>query len=256
VGLLDKFEHSMENLVEGTFGSVFRQTLQPAEIGKKLERAMTGNTRVSVGTTLVPNDFVVKLHPKDFAQFAEYTSALARQMESFLAQKASQNRYTVVDRIHVSIEQADNVRRRSPDITASIKDSRGAGAAPRLPKPEPADRTAAFTVAREPAASRSFQLQGISGQATGKTFTVPPGSSTIGRAPGNALTIDAPDVSRKHAKLEFSSGRLRIYDLNSTNGTRINGDAVRISDLEAGDEITLGNQVLRVTVTGAGQRRH
>jgi pSer/pThr/pTyr-binding forkhead associated (FHA) protein len=239
----------MERLVEGTVGGVFRQTLQPAEIGKKLQKAMTGSKRVSVGTTIVPNEFVVKLHPKDFAQFADYSTALSRQMESYLAQVAGENRYTVVDRIRVNIREDESARRRSPEITATIKDSRGIREPATTRPAEPADRTAAFVVAREQAPSQTFQLSVISGAAQGTTFRIPNGSSTLGRSSDNAFVIDAPDVSRKHAKFEFSSGRLRVYDLNSTNGTRVNGEAVRISDLEHGDELTLGNQVLRVSMT-------
>jgi hypothetical protein len=238
----------MERLVEGTVGGVFRQNLQPAEIGRKLRKAMTGSKRVSVGTTIVPNDFVVKLHPKDFSQFADYSTALARQMESYLAQIAGENRYTVVDRIRVNILEDDSARRRNPEIVATIKDSRGSRDMSSTRSAEPADRTAAFQVARDQTPAPAFQLNVISGAAQGQTFRIPNGSSTLGRSSDNAFVIDAPDVSRKHAKFECSSGRLRVYDLNSTNGTRVNGDAVRISDLEHGDELTLGNQVLRVSM--------
>jgi hypothetical protein len=239
----------MERLVEGTVGGMFRQTLQPAEIGRKLRKAMTGSKRVSVGTTIVPNDFIVKLHPRDFAQFADYSTALARQMESYLAQIAGENRYTVVDRIRVNILEDESAHRRNPEIVATIKDARGSREASSTRPAEPADRTAAFVVARDQAPTPAFQLSVISGAAQGQTFRIPNGSSTLGRSPDNAFVIDAPDVSRKHAKLECSSGRLRVYDLNSTNGTRVNGDAVRISDLEPGDELTLGNQVLRVSTS-------
>jgi hypothetical protein len=252
VGLLDKFENSMERLVEGTVGGVFRQTLQPAEIGKKLQKAMTASKRVSVGTTIVPNDYVVKLHPKDFEQFADYSAALARQMESYLAQIAGDNRYTVIDRIRVSIDKDDNVRRRSPEISAAIKDGRAHREPAQHHAPEPADRTAAFVVAPGRNAEPAFQIVAIAGTASGQTFRIPQGSSTLGRSSDNEFVIDAPDVSRKHAKFECSSGRLRVYDLNSTNGTRVNGDPVRISDLASGDELTLGNQVLRIT---SSQRR-
>lgn len=247
MGLLARFEHSMERLVEGTVGGVFRQTLQPAEIGKKLEKAMSGSKRVSVGSTIVPNDFVVTLHPKDFEQFSDYSSALARQMEAYLAQVAGEHKYTVIDRIRVRIEQDESVRRRSPNVVATIKDVRGSRESNHLPSAQPADRTAAFNVARNEQPKSAFQLTGVAGIVAGKTFLIPAGSSTVGRSSDNNLVIDAPDVSRKHAKLEFSSGRLRVYDLNSTNGTRVNGDAVRISDLDAGDEICLGHQILRVS---------
>lgn len=248
MGLLEKFEHSMERLVEGTVGGMFRQNLQPAEIGKKLQKAMMGSKRVSVGSTIVPNDFVVKLNPKDFEQFADYSTALARQMESFLAQVAGEHHFTVIDRIRVQIEQDDSVRRRTPDISAAIKDTRGQRESPPRRAQEPADRTAAFAVARGSGAEPRFQLVVTSGVATGRSFRVPPGSSTAGRSSDNHFVIDAPDVSRKHARFELSSGRLRVYDLNSTNGTRVNGDAVRISDLESGDQIALGHQILRVSV--------
>ncbi|HEV2072461.1 MAG TPA: FHA domain-containing protein, partial [Thermomicrobiales bacterium] len=78
--------------------------------------------------------------------------------------------------------------------------------------------------------------------------------STIGRSPENDVVLDAPDVSRRHARIERNGKHLRIYDLNSTNGTRVNGEAVHISDLEPGDEIRLGGQTLTVTSDGSSSR--
>ena len=68
MGLLDRFEQTLERLLEGTTGALFRQKIQPAEIGKKLERAMLDNQRPSVGSSIVPNAYTVRLNPKDFAQ--------------------------------------------------------------------------------------------------------------------------------------------------------------------------------------------
>ncbi len=51
---------------------------------------------------------------------------------------------------------------------------------------------------------------------------------TIGRDPGNDLTLDHPQISRYHARLELQQdGSLRITDLNSTNGTFVNGQQLR-----------------------------
>ncbi|MDQ3444407.1 MAG: DUF3662 domain-containing protein, partial [Chloroflexota bacterium] len=61
--LLEKFEQSIERLMEGTTGSLFKQSIQPAEIGKKLERAMLSQQRASVGSAIVPNIYIVNLHP-------------------------------------------------------------------------------------------------------------------------------------------------------------------------------------------------
>lgn len=252
MGLLDRFEQSMERLMEGTVGSLFRQSLQPAEIGKKLERAMLSQQRASVGSNIVPNDYVVRLHPADYAQVASYASGLSRQMEAYLAQVASRRHFTVLDRITVRIEEDANARRRDPRIDAAITDrSQPARSAPVPPRrPAPVDATAAFAVPTRRNAAGEIRLQVVSGVLEGREFDVAEGSSTIGRSPDNALVINAPDVSRRHARLERSGSHLRVYDLNSTNGTRVNGEAVHISDLEPGDQLRIGAQELIVVAGG------
>ena len=247
MGLLDRFEQSMERLMEGTVGTIFRQTIQPAEIGKKLERAMLSQQRASVGTKIVPNAYIVRLHPKDYAQFADFSAGLSRQMEAWLAQVATRRGFTVLDRITVEIAEDERAGRRNPVVDASITDRshRPAPAAPRR-SASPVDATAAFSIPTRPSASLELTLQAASGAFAGQTFAIAQGSSTIGRSPDNTVVLNAPDVSRRHARLERSGSHLRIYDLNSTNGTRVNGEAVHISDLEPGDEIRIGGQALSV----------
>ena len=256
MGLLDRFEQSMERLMEGTVGSLFRQSLQPAEIGKKLERAMLAQQRASVGSSIVPNDYVVRLHPVDYAQVASYAGGLSRQMESYLAQVASRRRFTVLDRIVVRIEEDPSARRRDPRVEANITDrSQPARPAPApARRPPPVDATAAFAVPSRRGTAPAPRLQVVSGVLEGREFEIAEGSSTIGRSPDNSLVINAPDVSRRHARLERSGSHLRIYDLNSTNGTRVNGEAVHISDLEPGDELRIGAQEM-IVVDGSQRGR-
>jgi len=52
---LDRFEQLFERIVAGTIMRWFRSPMQPAEIGRKLERAMEDGRVVSVGSTMVPN---------------------------------------------------------------------------------------------------------------------------------------------------------------------------------------------------------
>src|SRR5438270_11675895 len=54
---LDRFEQFFERIVEGTIMRFFRSPIQPAEIGRKLERAIEDGRVVSVGSTMVPNDY-------------------------------------------------------------------------------------------------------------------------------------------------------------------------------------------------------
>ena len=63
---------------------------------------------------------------------------------------------------------------------------------------------------------------------------------TIGRAPDNMIVIDDSSVSSRHAKLELSGEVYRLKDLESTNGTRVNGLPVTETALRFDDRIRFG----------------
>ena len=73
----------------------------------------------------------------------------------------------------------------------------------------------------------------------------------IGRAPSNHIVIDHPTVSAQHALLLRVRDSYSLKDLNSTNGTQINGDFVTDAELKDGDTIRFGF----VIAVFAGRRR-
>ena len=64
--------------------------------------------------------------------------------------------------------------------------------------------------------------------------------TTIGRAPENTLQLDDPSVSGRHAQLEQVGEEYQLTDLESTNGTRVNGDLITSVTLRVGDRIRFG----------------
>ena len=69
---LKGFERRLERMVEGTFARIFRSTIRPVELGRRLVREMDDNRSVDVrGRTLVPNHFTVELSEVDFEQYSE-----------------------------------------------------------------------------------------------------------------------------------------------------------------------------------------
>ena len=67
---------------------------------------------------------------------------------------------------------------------------------------------------------------------------------TIGREEGNALRLNDERISRYHAKVQTEDGDVILTDLDSTNGTRVNGSAVQIRRLRPGDQVSIGRSML------------
>jgi DNA-binding winged helix-turn-helix (wHTH) protein len=73
------------------------------------------------------------------------------------------------------------------------------------------------------------------------------GDHLAGRDEACALVIDAETVSRRHARITVTAGIARIEDLDSTNGTHVNGTRIKQpTTLRAGDEVLIGRESLRV----------
>src|SRR5260370_38540273 len=88
----------------------------------------------------------------------------------------------------------------------------------------------------------TFQV--LDGVDRGKVFKnlMPP--VTIGREEGNVLRLNDERVSRFHAKVQFDNGEIILTDLESTNGTRVNGNVIQIRRLRPGDRLGIGRSLL------------
>jgi FHA domain len=100
------------------------------------------------------------------------------------------------------------------------------------------------------------QLVVETGRLRGASFDIPPGRSEIGRQAGVAILLDDQDVSRRHAVIDRSGGRVVLADLGSTNGTWLNRRRLRAGDLRDGgelrdgDEVRVGSVTLRFSAAG------
>ncbi len=83
-----------------------------------------------------------------------------------------------------------------------------------------------------------FVLRGVSGAVAGALFPIT-GATVIGRAPECEITVQAEEISRRHALLKPVGDGLSVEDLDSSNGTWINGRRVQQGFLDPGDELRL-----------------
>jgi pSer/pThr/pTyr-binding forkhead associated (FHA) protein len=87
-------------------------------------------------------------------------------------------------------------------------------------------------------------LRVLDGADRGRVFADVPTPLTIGREEGNAVQLNDERVSRYHLKIQEDEDRLVLTDLESTNGTKINGESVQLWVLKPGDVIAVGRSVL------------
>ena len=84
------------------------------------------------------------------------------------------------------------------------------------------------------------------GPERGREITVPEGEISLGRSSENDVCLVDPILSRHHCRVSFHGGVLAVEDLDSANGTLVNGDEVKTAELHDGDTVTIGDTVLRV----------
>lgn len=94
-----------------------------------------------------------------------------------------------------------------------------------------------------------LRADGLADKPEGKTFRLSDGSiKTVGRATRADFIVDAPLVSRVHCRLTADkSGQLIVEDLDSTNGTHINGKRITRAIAQPGDQLGVGQVVLTVS---------
>ncbi len=73
------------------------------------------------------------------------------------------------------------------------------------------------------------------------THDLPEDKTTVGCRPDNSLVIEEASVSGYHAEIIFENGSFLVRDLDSTNGTYINGEAIATAPLTHGDELRFGS---------------
>lgn len=103
----------------------------------------------------------------------------------------------------------------------------GAGASAEAQSPDPTRVRPAVT---------DWQLRGVSGESFGRVVPLQ-GRVIVGRGEGCDLVLEATEVSRQHAALEVGPEGVVVEDMESSNGTFVNGERIRKKLVARGDEI-------------------
>ena len=355
MGILRSIESRLERVVEGSVGRLFRASVAPVELARKLAKELEEGKVVSVTQTYAPNEYTIYLSPRDRTRFADFEASLRNELASYLAEHARRAGYVMPTRPRVRFETESSLHTGIFGIsTALVRDDEAletmtppppepaVAALPEEPPPPPlvpvepdepldeADEPVRSPLDPDPesappafaaplaAAAAAADLPGegipsppvpsaeapplaplpivplvvpdvlperddeplvpdeppasIAEEPPVPIAYEPPLEATmitraepqeelwilhdnqrtpidgpviqIGRAPGCEIVLDDRNVSRRHAEIRRRGPVVVLVDLDSTNGTIVNGRRVREHPLSDGDRITLGNSRL------------
>jgi len=112
------------------------------------------------------------------------------------------------------------------------------------PGPAPARVPGEGSAPLPPPAPRADPAYGQLRAAGGPSVTLREGTITVGRGSENDVVLDDPKVSRHHARIQCVGGTCRVQDLDSSNGTFIDGERVAEGTLAPGSEVRFGGTTL------------
>ena len=220
---------------------MFGAKLQPVQIAKRLIRAMEANQTISLSKTFVPNSYVVSLGPVDFAQFDQYRKSLERDLAETLLGAARDRSFTLLAYPSVEIERDDDMPPGDIRVSCAMVDASGDEVAADPKALGAVESGHTMVLDREALMKdRPRAPRASIEQRDGPAVPLGPDPVLIGRDPQNDVVLDDRRVSRKHAEVRLRLGRYTLYDLQSTNGTYVNGRRVAEKVLEDKDKISIG----------------
>jgi Protein of unknown function (DUF3662)/FHA domain len=242
VGMLQRFENRLEQVVSGAFAKAFRSAVQPVELAAALQREIDNSAQIlSRNRRLVPNQFHVELSPADHERLAPYSSTLSQELTDMLQEHAHEQSYVFTGPVSITFDERD-------DLSTGRFRVRSAALAKVTP-----DQSVTETAVRR--ANVVLEVNGV-------RHPLDPPGIVIGRGSDADLRINDPGVSRRHAEIrvhasERSGTEVSVVDLGSTNGMLVNGTRVQQATLEDGATIKIGNTTMRVRFvarSGGGER--
>jgi hypothetical protein len=238
--------------------------VQPDELAHKLVAEMESGKASRASGVTVCNIYTVYLCPEDFERLERRQDQICSRLERHLAKHVRAKKYHLVDEVVVSMVADPDLKlgrfgllaERSaledlPGPTAAVPAVGGAsGSSPSGSSPsglEPSQLAGTTAVIQpDEAVEGGLAHQTIVIRAGNRVREFNHGRVIVGRAKDADFRVDDPNVSRRHAAIFWAEGSLMVMDLDSTNGTMVNGYPVSSTVLGPNDVVTIGE--CRITV--------
>lgn len=241
---LQSLEDGLGRIVDGVFNRAFKNSVRPIEIGRRLIREIDVHRTVnSRGERIVPNHFRVSLSSADYEVIRPYIDPLTVELVHAAEQYCRDEGYALQSGVSVEIIEDTQIARRRIDIVADFTTH--------VPTPDPRRDLPVTppTLVQEAIAQPAPAGIVVLVISDGREVSLGDSPVVIGRLAECEISIEDPNISRRHATVTLLDGTYRITDLGSTNGTKVNGSRISSQfELSHGDEITVGLFSLRVEI--------
>lgn len=284
MGIVEKFERTLQGAVGDAFARLFGGKVVAAEVEAQLRKQAEASLKVVNGHLLVSNSYTITLARSDYASFTEDEALAVKTFSRHLSDHISEQGWETYGPVTITFVERDDLHTGQMRIDGVVDPDAvpfhisAAAPAPDPEHPEPSSPSAPqeknpmqapaanYPVDSRPASQRSNTgwggpsdaptqiTQGRTSLAvtlhledgSGRTFRLQRGATLLGR--GQDATFRLPDtgVSRQHAEIRFDGREALLTDLGSTNGTTVNSGPIQDWQLADGDVIRVGHSEITV----------
>lgn len=218
MGVFDRVERGIENAMSSVFSRAFHSEVKATEIASAIRKEMASRAAaISRSRTVAPNEFTVVLSESDFQRVMEFgEETLAAEFIADATTYAAEQGYTFTGPVMVHFASEGETPTGKLVIHATTRDGNVAPAT----------------------TGASDQNPVISVEGEGYLLTGP--VTIIGRGSDADVVIEDSGVSRHHLELRMTPDGVIATDLNSTNGTYVEGNRISAALLQDGNAITIG----------------
>ena len=219
MGAFDRIERGMENAVENVFSRAFRSDLKPVELASGLKKSMDDRAAaVSQERVVVPNEIEILLSESDFHKLEEWgEDAMRDELTDIATAHARNQAYTFLGPIKITFNSTPELSRGKLRVRG--RSTRGPAAPATMPEASPENPII---------------------EVAGERYLLTGAVTVIGRGSSADITVDDAGVSRRHLELRVTPGGVIATDLDTTNGTYVEGHRITAATLLDGNTITIG----------------
>jgi len=230
MGIITKIEEKLAEIVEKPFKG--KKGIDPLSIEIALKKKIEAKRKNVFGKTGIPNKYAVILDEPLYKEYKPFLDEMKGTLQKSLCDWMREKGYEMYEDMLLEFKKGE-----LSGSPFSVHVSYGRARGEKETASE--DREAPINHVEE---QKGQMIGRLTDQRTGNRYPVYCDGAVIGRGKDCDIRLTDLSVSERHARISFNSGKFRIEDMGSSNGTRVNRVKINNKILSAGDRINIGEK--------------